>query len=93
MTVLSLLPCQDSADLIANITHTTVQKSRDCNGQNTKETCPPFCTCNCCSTARHISNLPAISIFVTTVTKDYPLATIPDIQDQPISIWQPPQLA
>lgn len=93
MTLLSLLPCQDSEDMMASVLHVTVQKSNSCNKQGSQETCPPFCTCSCCSTARHVSANLVIPVFVKTIIKVYPAYGIPAIQKQPIKIWQPPQIA
>ncbi|WP_352432890.1 DUF6660 family protein [Mucilaginibacter sp. PAMB04168] len=91
--LLALLPCQDREDMIASITHTTVQKSHAPNDERGQETCPPFCTCSCCSTARHLTETVRTGIFTKTVFTEYPHLIIPVLQEQPINIWQPPQIS
>lgn len=92
MTLLSLLPCQDKEDMIAGITHITLQKSHSPNDERGQETCTPFCTCSCCSTARYLTATVTTGIHVQQVVRDYPDYGIPAIQQQPIKIWQPPQI-
>ncbi|WP_091208092.1 DUF6660 family protein [Mucilaginibacter gossypiicola] len=92
MTILAILPCQDREDMIASVMHVTVQKSHSANDERGQETCPPFCTCSCCSTARTLTARVAISIFIQSIIREYPNYSIAAIQDQPINIWQPPQI-
>ncbi|WP_407667016.1 DUF6660 family protein [Mucilaginibacter sabulilitoris] len=91
--LLAVLPCQDREDMIANVMHVTIQKSHAPNDERGQETCPPFCTCSCCSTARHLTTKQNITVFSKTVTRDYPEFAIPAVQEQPINIWQPPQIS
>ncbi len=91
--LLALLPCQDREDMIASVMHVTIQKGHSCNEQRGQETCPPFCTCSCCSTARHLTVTVKIGIFTKSVTREYPDYAIPALQEQPINIWQPPQIS
>jgi len=91
-TLLALLPCQDKEDMIASITHTTIQKSHAPADERGQETCPPFCTCSCCSTARHLTATVTTGIFTKKLQSVYPAYGIPAIQEQPINIWQPPQI-
>ncbi|WDF55808.1 DUF6660 family protein [Mucilaginibacter sp. KACC 22063] len=92
-TFLALLPCQDREDMIASVTHVTIKKSHSANDERGQETCPPFCTCSCCSTARHLTTTATVVVFTKSIVRDYPEYGIPAIQKQPIKIWQPPQIA
>lgn len=91
--LLALLPCQDREDMMASITHSTFQKSHAPNDERGQETCPPFCTCSCCSTARHLTEVVRTEIFTKTIFTEYPHLEIPALQEQPINIWQPPQIS
>ncbi|EHQ26091.1 DUF6660 family protein [Mucilaginibacter paludis] len=98
MTLLSLLPCQDSEDMMAGVTQVTVRQvtvrqNRECNQHESRESCPPFCTCACCSTVRHVSSPCVISLPIITLISVYPAYRIPAVLKQPIAIWQPPQIA
>jgi hypothetical protein len=90
--LLALLPCQDREDMIASVIHVTLQKSHSSNDERGQETCPPFCTCSCCSTARHLTAKQIIPVFSKTIVSDYPELKISPVQEQPINIWQPPQI-
>ncbi|AMR32500.1 hypothetical protein A0256_14230 [Mucilaginibacter sp. PAMC 26640] len=79
--------------MIANATHVTVQRSSSCNKQGSQESCPPFCTCSCCSTARYVAANQVTTIFVKTLVPVYPDYSSLAVQEQPIKIWQPPQIA
>ncbi|MDN3584955.1 DUF6660 family protein [Mucilaginibacter flavus] len=92
-TLLALLPCQDREDMIASVMHVTIQKSHAPSDERGQETCPPFCTCSCCSTARHLTATVAIGVFTKTIASVYPDYSIPAVQEQPINIWQPPQIS
>ncbi|QEM09074.1 DUF6660 family protein [Mucilaginibacter rubeus] len=92
MTILAILPCQDREDMIASVMHVTVQKSHSANDERGQETCPPFCTCSCCSTARTLTAKITIKVFTKSITREYPNYSTLAIQDQPINIWQPPQI-
>ncbi|WP_394771894.1 DUF6660 family protein [Mucilaginibacter sp.] len=92
-TLLALLPCQDREDMIASVMHTTVQKSHSPNNERGQETCPPFCTCSCCSTARILSSNVKVGGFIKPITRVYPDYAIPALRKQLIKIWQPPQIA
>jgi hypothetical protein len=92
-TFLALLPCQDREDMMVNADHVSIQKSHAVNDEHGQETCPPFCTCTCCSTARQLTLPVSISIFSESVCHSYPDFAIPAIQKQPVKIWQPPQIA
>jgi len=92
-TVLAIMPCQDRSDLVAGSAFSTIHKSHSADEQNGKETCPPFCTCSCCSTARTLTAMVTVAVFNKPVTREYPDYGIPAIQEQPIKIWQPPQIA
>jgi len=91
--LLAVLPCQDKDAMFANSSHMTVRKGQvqdNCNGQ---ETCPPFCTCSCCSTARNLTTNSITIIFFKVPDRQYPDGKILPVQEQPIAIWQPPQIA
>lgn len=78
--------------MIASVMHLTIQKSHAPNDERGQETCPPFCTCSCCSTARDLTVTVTIGVFTKTIASEYPDYDIPAIQKQPIKIWQPPQI-
>jgi hypothetical protein len=85
--LLALLPCQDRENMIASVTHVN-----SCDTKNGQDVCPPFCTCSCCYTARHLTSRVVVTVFTKSVTRVYPDLEIPAIQEQPIKIWQPPQI-
>lgn len=92
-TILAVLPCQDREDMIASVIHVTIKKSHSCNEQKGQETCPPFCTCSCCSTARHLTSKTVYAIHTQAIVRTYRDYVTPATQKQSIKIWQPPQLA
>ena len=92
MTFLALMPCQDKDDKVSYSFDTTVSKNKACNDQAGREVCPPFCTCNCCSTASYIAAQPSTVSFNMEVVSDYPTYKIPVVQQQSLDIWQPPQI-
>ncbi|WP_394346187.1 DUF6660 family protein [Pedobacter duraquae] len=91
-TLLAFLPCQDRADMATEITHVIIQKSHANSERCNQETCPPFCNCSCCSSARQVSSKAALFVFTKAIASVYPVLITPGIQSQAISIWQPPQL-
>ncbi|MCR8557809.1 hypothetical protein KXD93_09160 [Mucilaginibacter sp. BJC16-A38] len=91
--LLAVLPCQDRDDMIAGVIHQTIQKGHSANDERGQETCPPFCTCSCCSTAKTLTTTITTAVFTRSVTREYPGYSIPAVQEQPIKIWQPPQIA
>ena len=91
-SILAVLPCQDRNDMIASVIHRTIQKSHSANDERGQETCPPFCTCNCCSSARTLSATVTTKVYIKSITREYPNYSIPAVQEQPIKIWQPPQI-
>ncbi len=93
MTFLALMPCQDKDDKVASSYNTTISKTKACNEQAGQETCPPFCTCNCCSTARHISAQSVTTALIQELVNEYPAYKIPLVAQQSLDIWQPPQIA
>lgn len=92
-TLLAILPCQDREEIIANVTHVTIQQNHSANDEKGQETCPPFCTCSCCSTARHLTQADTPRYFTQTITREYSEYGILTVQEQPINVWQPPQIA
>jgi hypothetical protein len=91
--VLAILPCQDREDMIASVMHLTIKKGHACNDQKGQETCPPFCTCSCCSTARILTAKADLKLDVKVgLRKEYPQQTVPAVQEQALAIWQPPQI-
>ncbi|WP_428329333.1 DUF6660 family protein [Mucilaginibacter sp.] len=91
-TVLAVLPCQDKDGMIAGVIHQTIKKSHSATDERAQETCPPFCTCSCCSTARTLTATSTIIVFTRLVTREYPDYSIPAVQEQQVKIWQPPQI-
>jgi hypothetical protein len=93
MTFLALMPCQDKEDQGTISFGTIISKSKACNEKAGQETCPPFCTCNCCSTVRYIAAQPATAPVIVELVTAYPDYKIPVVQQQCLDIWQPPQIA
>ncbi|MDO3641494.1 DUF6660 family protein [Mucilaginibacter sp. L3T2-6] len=92
-TVLAILPCQDREDMIASVMHVTFQKSHSPHDERGQETCPPFCTCSCCSTARLLTSSPILTFDTQAVVRTYQEYLTPAVQKQSVNIWQPPQIA
>jgi hypothetical protein len=90
--LLAILPCQDRADIAAEVKHVTVQKSHAASESCSQETCPPFCNCSCCSSARQVSSNPVLTVFTKALVSIYPGLSAPGTISQAISVWQPPQL-
>jgi hypothetical protein len=93
MTILAVLPCQDNTDVIARVMQVSIQKSHSPGDERAQEACPPFCTCSCCTTARTLTATVTTTVFTKSITQEYPDYSIPAVQEQPIKIWQPPQIA
>jgi len=93
MTILAIMPCQDSNDVIARVMQVTLHKSHSPNDERGQEVCPPFCTCNCCSTARTLTAIVTTRVFTKSITREYADYDVAAVQKQPIKIWQPPQIA
>ncbi|RKR83664.1 hypothetical protein BDD43_3878 [Mucilaginibacter gracilis] len=93
ITLLALMPCQDKEDEVAFSFDTTISQTKTCGGHSQKEICPPFCTCNCCSTARYIASMPLTALFTKAVVVNYPAYPTPVVKQQILDIWQPPQIA
>jgi hypothetical protein len=89
--LLAVLPCQDSEDLSSGREFTTIQKSQVHHGSAKQESCPPFCTCTCCSNARQLASRPALYIFTKAIAFAYPGYPIHATRKQTIAVWQPPQ--
>jgi hypothetical protein len=92
-SVLAIIPCQDKSDIAAKSASSTIHKSHSANEQNGQETCPPFCTCSCCSTDRNLTTNSITIVFFKVLDHQYPDGKILSVQEQPIAIWQPPQIA
>jgi hypothetical protein len=90
---LALFPCQDNEDMALSVIHVSIQKSHSGDNHADQESCPPFCSCSCCSTARQLTSMITMTVFSQTVTHLYPDYAISAIQEQAIKIWQPPQIA
>lgn len=95
MIILAVLPCRDRDDLADAVrSYTSIQKSHTADEKAGQETCPPFCTCACCSTVRTLTpQISFITVFIQSVSRTYAEASVPAIREQSISIWQPPRLA
>jgi hypothetical protein len=92
-SLLAIMPCQDRDDMIANTIHAVIKKSHAANERACQETCPPFCTCSCCSIVRNLTTK-IVFDFSTYAYAAYAYAkdTTPAVQKQTVAIWQPPQL-
>jgi hypothetical protein len=92
--LLSLIPCQDKEDIAVNIgSISSFHNDHTAKERSGQEVCPPFCTCTCCSTARHLVTKPVLGLFFKVVDRQYPDSKIPAVQEQSMAIWQPPQSA
>jgi hypothetical protein len=89
--ILAILPCQDQEDFAPVVSNVIIQKGHAASEQCSQETCPPFCNCSCCSSARQLASKPVLSVFTTDVVSIYPGITTPGTLSKTISIWQPPQ--
>ncbi|WP_368045687.1 DUF6660 family protein [Mucilaginibacter sp. BT774] len=91
--LLVILPCQDKEDIKGNATHGTIKNANACNDQKSQETCPPFCTCSCCSTARILIAQVNFSSVTQITLRKYPRPTVPAVQKRILTIWQPPKIS
>jgi len=92
-SVLALMPCQDKENLSASEVYTSIQKDQSAHNQKEQDSCPPFCSCYCCSTARHITSKFLVTVFSKPVMRSYPDAVVCPVQEQSIKVWQPPRTA
>jgi len=90
---LALMPCQDKEDVSASEVYTSIQKDQSAHNQKEQDSCPPFCSCYCCSTFRYIASKVSVTVFSKTVMRLYPDVVVFSVQDQSIKIWQPPRIA
>ena len=91
--LLALLPCQDRNEIATQVkTLASVQKSHPGNDQCGQESCPPFCSCTCCSTARKLTANSVFAIFTQTIARSYAEHAVAAICEQSVAIWQPPQI-
>lgn len=94
MTVLTLMPCQDKEDISKSSEQThAVQKPSNGVEHHGQETCPPFCSCACCSVSKYFPLKKEQVEIVKTITISYLLYLMPAIADLPIEIYQPPKIA
>ncbi len=94
MTLLAFMPCGDKKDnAVFEKYHTTIQKDHSCNNLPDQETCPPFCTCSCCSTVRALQSQMVLEFTIAQVFRIYATQPTPAVQQMSVSIWQPPQLS
>jgi hypothetical protein len=94
MVILAVLPCRDRDDFADMVkSYTSIQNSHSGDEKAGQETCPPFCTCACCSTVRTLTpQLTTTTIFIQQVSRTYSEAPVHAVREQSISIWQPPRL-
>ncbi|WP_142530042.1 DUF6660 family protein [Pedobacter westerhofensis] len=90
---LALMPCQDKDDAPASEVVTSIYKNQSSHQQKEQESCPPFCSCYCCSTVRHIASKLTVTVFSKPVMLLYPDVVVFPVLEQPIKIWQPPRAA
>lgn len=94
MIILSLMPCQDKEDYAsANAKTSSIQKQSKGGEHTEQETCPPFCTCSCCSVSRDFIQAKTYEIIAHKIQTQYSEYKMPEIADQSIEIYQPPQIA
>ncbi|WP_410478924.1 DUF6660 family protein [Pedobacter frigiditerrae] len=94
MTMLTLLPCQDREDFTdGKVSKSSVQKTAKGVEHYGQETCPPFCTCSCCSVSRDFIQSKADKVIVYHIEIPYGEYQMPAIAEQPLDIYQPPQIS
>jgi len=94
MTMLTLLPCQDNEDFEKSSTEvSSLKKSPKGTEHYNQETCPPFCTCACCSVSRHFPIAKDQAAIFSFTQKSYTTYRMPPISEQLIEIYQPPKVA
>jgi hypothetical protein len=91
--LLGILPCQDKADVLSVQQHTTeIQYKASDTNHIDEDTCPPFCSCACCSVAQFFP-IERTAVLVTSVLqKPFTGFHLLDLKSQPTNIWQPPKL-
>ncbi|MFA6275636.1 MAG: DUF6660 family protein [Pedobacter sp.] len=94
MALLTLMPCQDKEDFSgANTNVSTIGKQAKGVEHTGLETCPPFCTCSCCSVSRDFIPSKTFGVVVYQVQPQYAEYRMPVIAEQILEIYQPPQIA
>lgn len=94
MTLLTLLPCQDNEDFEKSSTEvSSLRKSPKGIEHYVQESCPPFCTCACCSVSRHFAIAQDHMAVFSFNKVPYTAYRTPAISEQAIEIYQPPKVA
>ncbi|MFD2582534.1 DUF6660 family protein [Pedobacter vanadiisoli] len=93
LILLGFMPCQDKEDMVSkshteNIVHSNQSKTEHRYG----ESCPPFCSCTCCSVGQHFPSEKLTDLIVPVYRKPYPVFQCSALKKQPFDIWQPPKL-
>jgi hypothetical protein len=94
ITILTLIPCQDREDFAEGKENvSSIQKQAKSVEHNGQETCPPFCTCSCCSVSRDFIQSKVERVIVYNIEIPYGEYKMPAIAEQSLEIYQPPQIA
>ncbi|TAJ47377.1 MAG: hypothetical protein EPO58_15870 [Chitinophagaceae bacterium] len=93
--ILACMPCVDTdgSNMITGQASITSSHSQDQDHDNNNETCPPFCSCNCCGQRAPAQRVVYTSspIETLTIVKQAALQSF-SLQNVLQQIWQPPQL-
>lgn len=94
LLILTCMPCADNCNDLVTETQATISAETHSHNDKQKESCSPFCTCDCCST--RISTPPVFSftnkVVIVPITKPFSNYTF-SFQTVFYNIWQPPQLS
>ncbi|MCZ4244093.1 DUF6660 family protein [Pedobacter punctiformis] len=94
LILLGLLPCQDRADLVVSAQYSTSVQHADSGTKHAQdESCPPFCSCACCSVGQHFPIDQTSAEIELLHYTSYQVFCISNIKKQPVDVWQPPKLA
>lgn len=95
LLILTCMPCADNCNDEVQPTQTTISaKNKHAHNDKEKESCSPFCTCDCCgirvSTPTQITfSNNVVIVPITNQLSNYAFS----FQTVLHNIWQPPQLS
>ncbi|WP_090881464.1 DUF6660 family protein [Pedobacter rhizosphaerae] len=93
LILLGIVPCQDKEDMVSIQQYTASIQTEHADANHFhEESCPPFCSCACCSVGQYFPVENTTVSIVAVVQKPYPGFRLSDLKRQPTNIWQPPKL-
>ncbi|MBO9673384.1 MAG: hypothetical protein J7577_08065 [Sphingobacteriaceae bacterium] len=93
LILLGFMPCQDKEDMVSKFQTENIVRSNDTKPEHQHgESCPPFCSCACCSVGQHFPSEKLTDLIVPVYRKPYPVFQCSALKKQPFDIWQPPKL-